>query len=130
MSLFKSLQKSPRTISLFCDNFELNKSCSTILQFLKGETSNNFNLELVSTFPTLDQLKYTYKINPIIMNTQIPNLHRIMKLESFDPVFGSNLQKCAREGRWNPKVSLWVDWERKCIGNDLKSIQELLKLKG
>ncbi|CCC68884.1 hypothetical protein NCAS_0B08000 [Naumovozyma castellii] len=128
MSLFRTIQKNPRTISLFCDSIENNKSCSSILQFLKADTSNKFNVELVSTFPTLDQLKYIYGINPIVSSIQVNHINGILKLKSFDPLFGSSLHKCVKSGVWNPNVSLWVDWEKKCIGNDLKSIQDLFKI--
>lgn len=127
MSMFKTLQRQPRTISLFTHDLENSRPCLSILEYLKSHTTNRFDLELSTKFPTLDQVHYMNAINPMILRAQIPHLTKIMKLKSYDPLFGSQLSDCVTKGFWNKEAPLWVDWEKKALGTDLQSIKELLE---
>ncbi|CCF59107.1 hypothetical protein KAFR_0G00740 [Kazachstania africana CBS 2517] len=130
MSLLRTLQRQPRIISLFAYDLENCKPAGSIVQFLKSDTSNQFDLELCTRFPTLDQLLYMYKFKePLsreILNNQIKNLNEILKLKSFDSIFGSTLEHCVKIGVWNPKHALWVDWEKAKLGSSVKSIKQSL----
>lgn len=124
--MFKTLQNQPRVVSLFCDNLENNRAGSRILQLLKTGSQSKLNVRLDSKFPTLDQLKYMQTINPTILQKQIPQLNELLKKKSQDSIFHSDLQECVGKGLWDPETPLWVDWERKQMGNNVEGIKNLL----
>lgn len=126
MSLFRTLQREPRIITLFTHDLE-GRVTSSILQSLKSDTSNKFNLEISTKFPTLDQLVYMNSVNPTVLKEQVPSLNNLLKLKSFDSIFGSPLQQCVASKNWNLKHPIWIDWERRFMGNSLKSIDSILK---
>lgn len=125
--MFKTLQHQPRVISLFTNSLENNRSTESILQVLKSDANNKYNVELDTKFPTLDQLKYMNNINPALLQKQIPHLSQLLTRKPHDSIFHSDLQDCVRKGYWNSVSSLWVDWEKKRMGNDIKGITELLE---
>lgn len=125
--MLKTLQHQPKVISLFTHNLENNKATEAILQVLKCDASEKYNVELDTKFPTLDQLKYMNSINPTVLKGQIPKLSELLARKSHDSVFHSELKDCVAKGYWSSKHPLWVDWEKKRMGNDLKSIKKLLE---
>lgn len=127
MSMFRTLQHQPRVVSLFTNRLENNRSTEKILQALKSDANNKFNVHLDTKFPTLDQLKYMNSINPTLLQRQIPQLGQLLQRKPHDSIFHSDLQDCVEKGHWNALSSLWVDWEQKRMGNDLKGIEEVLK---
>lgn len=127
MSMFRTLQNQPRTISVFTHDLENNRPCLRILDYLKSNTSNKYDLELSCHFPTLDQVHYMNAINSTLLRVQIPHLSKVMKLKSYDPLFGSRLLDAVQKGNWNKESPLWVDWEKNSMGNDVESIQEHLE---
>lgn len=128
MSMFRTLQTQARVVTLFANDLEVNKISSKILEYLKSDTSNKFKVEISTRFPTQDQLRYMEKFDTNgILRQQIKAMDTIMSLPSFDPIYGSSLKDCIKSGIWNPKNSLWVDWERQKLGNNIKSIKEYLK---
>lgn len=130
MSMLKTLQHQPKVISLFTHNLETNRATESILQVLKCDASEKYNVELDTKFPTLDQLKYMNSIDPGLLQAQIPKLSEVLALKSYDSIFHSELKDCVSKGYWSGKHPLWVDWEKKMMGNDLKSINELLEPHG
>lgn len=127
MSMFKTLQHQPRVISLFTHNLENNKATEAILQLLRCDADSKYNVELDTKFPTLDQLKYMNGINSQLLQRQVPTLSQLLKQKPHDPVFHSELKDCVAKGIWNSKTPLWVDWEKKQMGNDTKGIASLLE---
>lgn len=125
--MFRTLQNQPRTLSIFTHDLENNRPCLKMLEYLKSHTSNKFDLQISSQFPTLDQIHYMNAINPTILRAQIPHLSKVMKLKSYDPLFGSKLVDAVQKGSWNKERPLWVDWERNSLGNTTESIQEHLE---
>lgn len=131
MSFFKTLQRQPRIISLFTNDLELNKSSKLIYQVLESQqnrdkNSSQYQIEIHDKFPTLDQLKYMCSINPMAVKNQIPNLSTLIKKKTDERIFGSELKDCVKTGEWNDSGSVWVDWEKKRIGNDPLSIKTAL----
>lgn len=126
MSLFKTLQHQPRIITLFTHDVS-SKPSTALLQRLQGDASDKFNIEVHTRFPTLDQLKYMYGINKSVLADQINGLSGIISKPSQDSVFNQDLAECVRLGVWNKNKSLWVDWEKKIIGDDVGSLKTLLK---
>lgn len=128
MSMFRTLQTQARVVTLFAHDLEVNKVGSKILEYLKSDTSNNFTVEISTRFPTQDQLKYMKQFDTNgILGQQITSLDTVMNLPSFDAVYGLPLKDCIKNGVWNPQNSLWVDWERQKLGNNIKSVKEYLK---
>lgn len=126
MSLFKTLQHQPRIITLFTHDIS-SKPSTALLQRLQGDASDKFNIEVHTRFPTLDQLKYMYGINKSVLADQINGLSGIISKPSQESVFNQDLAECVRSGVWNKNKSLWVDWEKKIIGDDVGSLKALLK---
>lgn len=98
-----------------------------ILQQLKGMQGDKFDIEVHNRFPTLHQLKYMNDIDAQTLQRQIPKLSELLRKETSDSVFGSDLARCVQVGLWNPQSSLWVDWEKKHMGDNVESITNLLK---
>ncbi|CCE61988.1 hypothetical protein TPHA_0B03160 [Tetrapisispora phaffii CBS 4417] len=132
MSLFRTLQNQPRVISLFTQGVEVNSGSKILYNELNkhcksADAKTRFNIEVHKTFPTLDQLKYMVDINPKVVEQQVPNLMKIISAKNNSGIFGSSLETCIKEGIWNPEKSIWMDWEKKSIGNNLSSLQTYLK---
>ncbi|QLQ78558.1 hypothetical protein HG537_0A08050 [Torulaspora globosa] len=127
MSMLRSLQHQPKVISLFSHNLENSKAAEAILQVLKCDAGEKYNVELDTKFPTLDQLKYMNSINPNVLRAQIPRLSELLERQSHDSVFHSELKECVARGYWSGKHPLWVDWEERKMGNDVESIRKLLE---
>lgn len=128
MSMFRTLQKQTRIVTLFAHDLEVNRVGSKILEYLKSDTSNKFTVEISTHFPTQDQLKYMNQFDTDgILGQQIKSLDTIMNLPSFDSIYGLSLKDSIKRGIWNPKNSLWVDWEKQQLGNSIKSVKEYLK---
>ncbi|KAK5779554.1 putative redox protein PWA37_004434 [Arxiozyma heterogenica] len=128
MSMFRTLQKQTRIVTLFAHDLEVNKVGSKILEYLKSDTSNKFTVEISTRFPTQDQLKYMNQFDTDgILGQQIKSLDTVMNLPSFDSIYGLSLKDSIKRGIWNPKNSLWVDWERQRLGNSIISVKEYLK---
>lgn len=126
--MFRTLQNQSRIITLFAHDLEVNKMGSKILEYLKSDTSNKFTVEISNRFPTQDQIKYMKQFDTSgTLGQQIKSLDKLMELPTFDPVYGSVLNKCVADGIWNPQNSLWVDWERRHLGNTIKSVKDYLK---
>lgn len=124
--MFRTLQHSPRVISLFSSSLENNRSTAAILQLLKGNADRKLNVQLDSKFPTLDQLRYMNDISPSLLRKQIPQLNELLTKDTGDPIFQSDLHECIKKGLWSASTPLWVDWEKKRMGNDVQSIEKLL----
>lgn len=128
MSMFRTLQKQTRIVTLFAHDLEVNRVGSKILEYLKSDTSNKFTVEISTHFPTQDQLKYMNQFDTDgILGQQIKSLDTVMNLPSFDSIYGLSLKDSIKRGIWNPKNSLWVDWEKQQLGNSIKSVKEYLK---
>lgn len=126
--MFRTLQKQTRIVTLFAHDLEVNKVGSKILEYLKSDTSNKFTVEISTRFPTQDQLKYMNQFDTDgILGQQIKSLDTVMNLPSFDSIYGLSLKDSIKRGIWNPKNSLWVDWERQRLGNSIISVKEYLK---
>lgn len=126
--MFRTLQKQTRIVTLFAHDLEVNRVGSKILEYLKSDTSNKFTVEISTHFPTQDQLKYMNQFDTDgILGQQIKSLDTIMNLPSFDSIYGLSLKDSIKRGIWNPKNSLWVDWEKQQLGNSIKSVKEYLK---
>lgn len=126
MSLFRSLQHQPRVITLFTHDVA-SKPSVLIMQQLRGDQSDKFNIEVHTKFPTLDQLQYMHGINSAALQAQVATLSELMRRDSSYETFGKDLKECAKSGIWNPRTSLWVDWEKKRMGNDASSVKALLE---
>ena len=127
MSMFRTVQSQSRIITLFAHDLEVNKLGSKILDYLKSDTTHNFTVELSNRFPTQDQLKYMKQFDSQgILGQQVKSLDKLMILPSFDAVYGSSLTECIKNGVWDPKTSLWVDWEKQKLGNTVKSVRQYL----
>lgn len=126
--MFRTLQKQTRIVTLFAHDLEVNRVGSKILEYLKSDTSNKFTVEISTHFPTQDQLKYMNQFDTDgILGQQIKSLDTVMNLPSFDSIYGLSLKDSIKRGIWNPKNSLWVDWEKQQLGNSIKSVKEYLK---
>lgn len=97
------------------------------MQQLRGDQSDKFNIEVHTKFPTLDQLQYMHGINSAALQAQVATLSELMRRDSSYETFGKDLKECAKSGIWNPRTSLWVDWEKKRMGNDASSVKALLE---
>lgn len=126
MSMFRSLQHQPRVVTLFTHDVA-SKPSTLILRQLRGKQSEKFNIEVHTKFPTLDQLQYMRSINQPLLQSQIPSLSELLQKESSNAAFGKDLEDCVKAGTWNPRSSLWIDWEKKLMGNDASSVETLLK---
>ncbi|CAI4590104.1 AIF_collapsed_G0032120.mRNA.1.CDS.1 [Saccharomyces cerevisiae] len=51
MSFWKTLQRQPRTISLFTNDIASNIKSQKCLQLLKGDVSHRFDVEIANRFP-------------------------------------------------------------------------------
>lgn len=129
--MFRTLQTQARIVTLYAHDLEVNKLGSKMLNYLKSDTSSKFTVEISTRFPTQDQLKYMKQFDPNgILGQQIKGLDTLMRLPSFDPVYGSPLSKCITDGVWNPEMSLWVDWEKQKLGNTVKSVRQYIDVLG
>ncbi|SCV01889.1 LAMI_0G14400g1_1 [Lachancea mirantina] len=126
MSLFKSLQNSPRIISVFTHDVGF-KPASSILQELRADQNPKFDIEVHTKFPTLDQLKYMQTINASLVGKQVPHLGTLLTKSSSNSVFGQDLGDSVKAGNWNSKTALWVDWEKKKMGTDAQSVEKALR---
>ncbi|CAI4407161.1 CCQ_1a_G0025890.mRNA.1.CDS.1 [Saccharomyces cerevisiae] len=129
MSFWKTLQRQPRTISLFTNDIASNIKSQKCLQLLKGDVSHRFDVEIANRFPTWDQLQYmrtSCPQGPVSLQRQIPKLDSVLKYKHTDRTFGMDLQKCVQRGLWNPKEALWVDWENKLVGNEPADIDKYI----
>lgn len=125
--MFRTVQSQSRIITLFAHDLQINKLGCKILNYLKSDTTNNFTVELSNRFPTQDQLKYMKQFDTYgVLGQQIKSLDKLLTLPSFDSVYGSTLSECIESGIWDPKTSLWVDWEKQKLGNTVKSVREYL----
>lgn len=123
MSFLRTLQMQPRVITLFSPT----RAFPMAKLFTNNENNSNPEIEIRTTFPTLDQLQYMNEINPKLLKKCIPTKEVLLRKDSFESVFGSELLKSQKNGDWNNGVQIWVDWEKKKMGNDIRVLQSLLK---
>ncbi|SCV03669.1 LANO_0G05534g1_1 [Lachancea nothofagi CBS 11611] len=126
MSLFRSLQNQPRIITLFTHDVASNPS-TLIMQQLRAGPAEKYDIEVHTKFPTLDQLKYLNGIDGAMLQSQIPKLASLMHKDSSFGTFGKDLRECVKLKDWNASSSLWVDWEKRKMGNDASSVKSLLE---
>ncbi|CEP64983.1 putative redox protein LALA0_S15e01816g [Lachancea lanzarotensis] len=126
MSLFRTLQSRPRIITLFTHDVA-SKPSTLIMQQLRAGSSDKYEIEVHTKFPTLDQLKYMNGINSAALQAQVPNLSTLLLKDTTYETFNKDLKKCVSLKSWNSSSSLWVDWEKQKLGNDASSIKSALE---
>ncbi|SCU96305.1 LAFA_0G05622g1_1 [Lachancea sp. 'fantastica'] len=126
MSLFRTLQNQPRIITLFTHDVA-SKPSTLIMQQLRAGSSDKYEIEVHTKFPTLDQLKYMNSIDKTVLQAQVPNLSRLLLKDSTYETFNKDLKECVSLNSWNSTSSLWVDWEKRKLGNNASSVKSLLE---
>ena len=127
--MFRSLQFQPRIITIFCKNATTNHRATNIINYLKPlENSKRLNIEIHDKFPTSEQLQYMSEINSKLLNKQINNLNNLLKLQPHELPFNESIKDAIEQGVWNHEDgTIWVDWEKKKMGDSLKSIESDIK---
>lgn len=125
MSMFRTLQFQPRVVTLFTHNLDAPHS-QNLLNILRSDHHNKFNIEICQNFPTKDQLEYLMKIDKRVALKQVPKAELLLNRPAEDPLFGHPLKNCVADDCWNKHSSLWVDWEKAMTGTSVQSAKDRL----
>ncbi|KAH3900975.1 uncharacterized protein SCODWIG_01443 [Saccharomycodes ludwigii] len=142
MSFFRSLQNTPRVVTLF-SNKVANSVSSPLLTQLKSiqesipkDSGFKFNIEVHTSFPTKEQLSYMEdECQPkSILSKYIPYLKRLKNTHGniasdallSTPELGKSFSKDLKTlppNIWKTNGEFWVDWEKKTLGDTVENFK-------
>ncbi|CCH59595.1 hypothetical protein TBLA_0B07790 [Henningerozyma blattae CBS 6284] len=127
--MFRTLQQQPRVITLFgCQKIlELPKINKLNDLLLKNSLEKKIDFSYSNKFPTLDQLNYMESIDSKTLKHCIPKKDELLSKEVFNPIFSLSIRECEINKNWVKDSIVWVDWEKKLMGNNLKKLISLLE---